>query len=92
MLIRSNLTLSNLIFCIRCKWTGKVVLEQTEKLAITRGLWIHPSIFVLAKYTRDDESNPTIGVVHGSGQILDRICEDIVQFSQRLLDALGNQR
>ncbi len=35
---------------------------------------------------------PSVGVVRGSGHILDRICEDIVQFSQRLLDALGNQR
>ena len=35
---------------------------------------------------------PKIAVVHGSGQILDCICKDIVQFSQRLLDALGNQR
>ncbi len=35
---------------------------------------------------------PTIAIVHGSGQILDRICEDILQFLQRLLDALGNQR
>ena len=35
---------------------------------------------------------PTIGVVHESGRILDKILKDIVQFSQRLLDALGNQR
>ncbi len=30
-------------------------------------------------------------VVHGSGQILDRFCKDIMQSSQWLLDALGNQ-
>jgi hypothetical protein len=30
MLIRSDLTLSNLVFCIQCEWTGKVPLEETE--------------------------------------------------------------
>jgi hypothetical protein len=35
---------------------------------------------------------PTVGVVRVSGQVLDRIHKDIVQFSQRLLGVLGNQR
>jgi hypothetical protein len=34
---------------------------------------------------------PRIVVVHGSGQILNRVCKDNMQFSQWLLDALGNQ-
>jgi hypothetical protein len=38
------------------------------------------------------DQHPTVGVVCGSGLILDRICKDIVQFFQRLLDELGNQR
>ncbi len=39
-LIRRNLTLLILIFCIRCKWTGKAHFNGQKKLAITRGLWI----------------------------------------------------
>jgi hypothetical protein len=35
---------------------------------------------------------PTIGIVNGSGQILDRIHKVIVQFSQKLLYELGDQR
>jgi hypothetical protein len=38
MLFRSNLTLSNLIFCIQCKWTGKVVFERTEKNGNRKGV------------------------------------------------------
>jgi hypothetical protein len=34
---------------------------------------------------------PRVVVVHGSGQILNRVCEDIMQFSQWLVDVLGNQ-
>ena len=30
-------------------------------------------------------------VVHGSGQILNRLCKDIMQSPQQLLDALGSQ-
>jgi hypothetical protein len=32
-----------------------------------------------------------VAVVHGSGRILDRFCNDIMLSSQRLLDVLGNQ-
>ncbi len=43
MLIRSDLTYFNLIFC------GP---ERTEeKMAITMDLWIHPSTFIPAKFT-----------------------------------------
>jgi hypothetical protein len=37
------------------------------------------------------DQRPRVVVVHGSGHILIRICKDIMQFSQRLLDALGAQ-
>ncbi len=30
-------------------------------------------------------------VVHGSGQILNGVCADIMQYSQRLLDVLSSQ-
>jgi hypothetical protein len=33
----------------------------------------------------------SVVVVHGSGQNLNRLCEDIMQSSQWLLDALGSQ-
>jgi hypothetical protein len=37
------------------------------------------------------DRRPRLVVVHGSGQILNRVCNDIMQYSQRLLDVLGNQ-
>jgi hypothetical protein len=70
MLIRSNLTYLNLIFC------GP---EQTEENWQSQ------------KFTSNYGSKPRLEVVHGSGQILNRVCDDIMQYSQLLLDALGNQ-
>jgi hypothetical protein len=40
MLIRHNMTLLILIFCIQCKWTEKAHLIGQKKMAITRELWI----------------------------------------------------
>jgi hypothetical protein len=37
------------------------------------------------------DRRPRLVVVHGSGQILNRFCKDIMQSSQWLFDALGNQ-
>jgi hypothetical protein len=36
------------------------------------------------------DRRPRLVLVHGSGQILNRFCKDIMQSSHRLLDALGN--
>ncbi len=67
-------------------------LNGQKKLAITLELWYILPPLSLQKIQGTMDQRPTIGVVHQSGQILVRICKDIVQFSQRLLDALGNQR
>jgi hypothetical protein len=83
-LIRSNLTIFNLIFC------GPERAE--EKMVSTRDLWIHPSTLVPAKFTSTMDQCQQVVVVHRSGQILNRLCKDIMQSSQRLLDALGSQR
>jgi hypothetical protein len=37
------------------------------------------------------DQHQRVVVVHGSRQILNRFCNNIMQFSQPLLDALGNQ-
>jgi hypothetical protein len=58
-------------------------------MAITRDLWIHPSTLVPAMSTMDQRQQ--VVVVHGSRQILNRLCKDIMQSSQWLLDALGSQ-
>ncbi len=79
MLIRSDLTIFNLIFC------GP---ERTEE---KWDLWIHPSTLVPAKFTSTMDQCQQIVVVHGSGRILNRLCKDIMQSSQWLLDALGSQ-
>jgi hypothetical protein len=60
-------------------------------MAILRDLWIHPSTLVPAKFTSTIDQCQQVVVVHGSGRILNRLCEDIIQSSQRLLDALGSQ-
>jgi hypothetical protein len=78
-LIRSNLTIFNLIFC-GPEWTE----EKWD-------LWVHPSTLVPAKFTSTMDQHQQVVVVHGSGRILNRLCKDIMQSSQRLLDALGSQ-
>ncbi len=69
-----------------------MVPEWTEKNWQTQGScgYILPPLSVQRLQVTMDQC-PTFVVVHGNGQILNRICKDIVQFSQRLLDALGNQ-
>jgi hypothetical protein len=37
------------------------------------------------------DQRPRLVVVHGSGRILNRICKDIMQYSQWLLNALSNR-
>jgi hypothetical protein len=60
-------------------------------MAITRDLWIHPSTLVPAKFMSTMDQRQRVVVVHGSKRILNRLCEDMMQSSQRLLDALGSQ-
>jgi hypothetical protein len=79
MLIRSDLTIFNLIFC------GP---ERTEE---KWDLWIHSSTLVPAMFTSTMDQHQQVVVVHGSGQILNRLRKDIMQSSQWLLDALGSQ-
>ncbi len=83
MLIRSDLTYLNMIFC------GP---EQTEGKWQSQGScgYIHPPLSMQNLQVNMDQ-HPRLVVVHGSGRILNRFCKDIMQFSQRLLNALGNQ-
>jgi hypothetical protein len=60
-------------------------------MAIIRDLWIHPSTLVPKKITITMDRCQQLVVVHGSGQILNRVCVDIMQYSQRLFDALSSQ-
>jgi hypothetical protein len=82
-LIRSDLTYLNLNFC------GP---ERTEEKWQSQGScgYIHPPISVQSLQVIMDQRQRVV-VVRGSGQILDRLCKDIMQSSQWLLDALGNQ-
>jgi hypothetical protein len=61
-------------------------------MAIIRDLWIHPSTLVPTKFTSTMDWRQRLLVVHGSGQILNRVRADIMQYSQRLLDVLSSQR
>ncbi len=83
MLIRSNLTYLNLIFC--CP-------EWTEEKWQSQGScgYIHPSMSMQSLQVNMDQQ-PRLVVVYGSGRILNKFCKDIMQFSQWLLDVLGNQ-
>jgi hypothetical protein len=83
MLIRSNLTIFNLIFC------GP---EWTEEIWQSQGFcgYIHPPLSLQSLRVTMDQRQQVV-VVHGSGQILNRLCEDIMQSSQWLLDALSSQ-
>ena len=60
-------------------------------MAIIRDLWIHPSILVPTKFTSTMDWCQRLVVVHGSGQILNRVCADVMQYSQWLLDVLSSQ-
>ncbi len=60
-------------------------------MAIIRDLWIHPSTLVPTKFTSTMDRRQRLVVVHGSGQILNRVRADIMQYSQWLLDALSSQ-
>jgi hypothetical protein len=60
-------------------------------MAIIRDLWIHPSTLVPTKFTSTMDWHQQLVVVHGSRQILNRVCADIMQYSQRLLDVLSSQ-
>ncbi len=82
MLIRSDLTF-NLIFC------GP---KRTEEKWQSQGIcgYIHPPLPLQSLRVTMDQRQQVV-VVHGSGQILNRVCKDIMQYSQQLLDALGNQ-
>jgi hypothetical protein len=60
-------------------------------MAIIRDLWIHPSTLVPTKFTSTVDWHQRLVVVHGSGQILNRVRADLMQFTQQLLDALSSQ-
>ncbi len=83
MLIRSNLTIFNLIFC------GP---EQTEEKWQSQGIcgYIHPPLSLQSLRVTMDRCQQVV-VVHGSGGILNRLRKDIMQSSQWQLDALGSQ-
>jgi hypothetical protein len=78
-LLTSKLTYLNLIFC------GP---ERTEKNWQSQGRcgYIHPPLSMQSLQVNIDR-RPRLVVVHGSGRILNRFCEDIMQFSQWLLVA-----
>ncbi len=81
--IRSDLTIFNLIFC------GP---ERTEEKWQSQGIcgYIHsPSSQQSLRVTMDQHQQ--VVVVYGSRQILNRLCKDIMQSPQQLLDALGSQ-
>ncbi len=52
---------------------------------------MHPSTLVPTKFTSTMDWRKGLVVVHGSGQILNRVHADIMQYSQRLLDMLSSQ-
>ena len=60
-------------------------------MALTRELWIHPTTLVHAEFVVHMDQRQRVVVVRGSGQILNSIRKEIMEYSQRLLDALGNQ-
>ncbi len=61
-------------------------------MALTGDLWIHPSTLVHAEFVVHMDRHKRVVVVCGSGRILNSIREEIMEYSQRLLDSLGNQR
>jgi hypothetical protein len=60
-------------------------------MALTGELWIHPTILVHAEFVVHMDQCQRVVVVCGIGRILNSICKEIMEYSQRLLDALGNQ-
>ncbi len=60
-------------------------------MALTGALWLHPTTLVHAEFVVHMDQRQRVVVVRGSGQILNSIWEEILEFSQRLLDALSNQ-
>ncbi len=60
-------------------------------MTLTGELWLHPTTLVHAEFVVHMDQCQRVVVVRGSGQILNSIWEEILEYSQRLLDALGNQ-
>jgi hypothetical protein len=60
-------------------------------MALTGELWIHATTLVHAEFVVHMDQRQRVVVVGGSGQILNSIREEIMEYTQRLLDALGNQ-
>ncbi len=60
-------------------------------MALTGELWIHPTTLVHAEFVVHMDQCQRVVVDRGSGQILNSIHKEIMEYSQRLLDALGNQ-
>jgi hypothetical protein len=60
-------------------------------MALTGELWIHPTTLVHAEFVVHMDQHQRVIVVRGSGRILNSIHKEIMEYSQRLLDALGNQ-
>jgi hypothetical protein len=60
-------------------------------MALTGELWQDPTTLVHAEFVVHMGQRRRVVVVCGSGQILNSIWEEIPEYSQWLLDALGNQ-
>ncbi len=82
-LIRSDLTIFNLIIC-GPEWT----VEKCQSQGICG--YIHPPSSLQSLRVTMDQHQQVV-VVYGVRKILNRLCKDIMQSSQRLLDALGSQ-
>jgi hypothetical protein len=69
-----------------------VVPERTEENWQSQGScgYIHPPLSMQSLQVTIDQC-PRVVVVCGSGRILNKVCKDIMQFFQLLLDALSNQ-
>jgi hypothetical protein len=83
MLIKSNHTYLKLD--LLWSWMDR------RKMVLTGELWLHPTTLVHAEFVVLMNQGQRVVVVCGSGQILNSIWEEILEYSQRLLDALGNQ-
>ncbi len=59
-------------------------------MALTGELWLHPTTHVHAEFVVHMDQCQRVVVVPGSGQILNSIWEEILDYFLRLLDALGN--
>ncbi len=60
-------------------------------MALTGELWLHPTTVVHAEFVVHMYRCQRVVVVCGNGKIFNSIREKTLEYSQRLLDTLGNQ-